>query len=302
MAAQATSSLVPDVSTDPRFQGACVFVDAVITGGGWVNTADTGQLTLASAAHPTVANTKVGYRIYRMNDALQATRPVFLRVDYGSGSAAATFALSITIGSGTDGAGNITGTALPELRVSPTSGSGQTFTSTCFGSADTNRLQLMLFSATSTSANVMLCLSLERSKDAAGADTNAGLLLTYSTADVSLAGFQRSQYIVLPPGSNPPTELGVTVALPNANSNPTSFDGNVGIGLFTHFRGVAQPPGIGGCAVHAADFAAGAQFTMVVYGVSRTYQLCLRNNQLGIPNGDGTLRSRPGTYVGILYE
>lgn len=77
---------------------------------GMVQTSDTGQINLATVTAPSAAATAAGYEIWRFNDALQATAPVFFKLEYGSGSAAANPQLWITVGKGSDGAGNITGT------------------------------------------------------------------------------------------------------------------------------------------------------------------------------------------------
>ena len=88
MATVSDSGLVADVSTDARFRAFIQFVDGALAGGGWVHTADTGQLDPTTATHPAASNTVVGYRMYRMDDTLQATKPVFLKLGFGSGAAA----------------------------------------------------------------------------------------------------------------------------------------------------------------------------------------------------------------------
>ena len=108
MAISLSTVLFPDNSTDANFRAWVQFVhDLLITTGGWVDPGDTGQLNIAAAAHPIAANTKVGYRIYRMDDTLQATSPVFMRLDYGSSATANQTGIWVTIGTATDGAGTI---------------------------------------------------------------------------------------------------------------------------------------------------------------------------------------------------
>lgn len=80
---------------------------AALTGAGLVQTADTGQMNPASAGLP-ISNTDAGYLIYRFNDSLQGTNPVFLRVMPGHGTNGYT-RLRITVGQGSNGAGTITG-------------------------------------------------------------------------------------------------------------------------------------------------------------------------------------------------
>lgn len=70
-------------------------------------TADTGQITLASATRPAV-NTAAGYEIRRFNDTLQATAPIYIKIEYGSGASTDRPAVWITVGKGSNGSGTIT--------------------------------------------------------------------------------------------------------------------------------------------------------------------------------------------------
>lgn len=82
---------------------------------GLVQTADTGQINWVTVVRPGT-NAEGGYEVYRMNDALQGTAPVFLRIGYGTGSGTTTPRIQVTLGTGSDGAGAITGTALTIIR------------------------------------------------------------------------------------------------------------------------------------------------------------------------------------------
>jgi hypothetical protein len=52
---------------------------------GLVKTSDTGQIDWTTVLKPTSSGQIRGFEIWRFNDALQATKPVFIRLDYGSG-------------------------------------------------------------------------------------------------------------------------------------------------------------------------------------------------------------------------
>lgn len=78
---------------------------------GLVQTADTGQINWVTVVRAGV-NSEAGYEIWRMNDTLQGTAPVFLRIGYGTATAVNNPRIQITLGTGSDGAGVITGTAL----------------------------------------------------------------------------------------------------------------------------------------------------------------------------------------------
>jgi hypothetical protein len=83
----------------------------LVTQCGITQTGDTGQMAVPCVtATPGAGNTAVGYYIFRFNDTLQATKPIFFRIDFGSSSAGAADPMMwLTVGTSTDGAGNITG-------------------------------------------------------------------------------------------------------------------------------------------------------------------------------------------------
>lgn len=87
-----------------------------------VQTSDTGQIDIPSAS-PTLTNSGIyGYEMYRFDDELQSTNPIFVKVEYGSrvGSAHGPY-MRFTVGTGTDGAGTITGLYLTNWSNSNTS-------------------------------------------------------------------------------------------------------------------------------------------------------------------------------------
>lgn len=83
---------------------------------GLIHTADTGQINWVTVNRAAI-NSAAGYEIWRFDDAMQATAPIFLKIEYGSGSAQTIPAVWVTVGTGTDGAGTITGTATARTSV-----------------------------------------------------------------------------------------------------------------------------------------------------------------------------------------
>lgn len=87
---------------------------------GLVQTADTGQINLATATRPST-NANAGYQIWRFNDTLQATKPIFIRIQYGTAYSAAVPRMQVIVGTGSDGAGNLTNpTAVFNITASAT--------------------------------------------------------------------------------------------------------------------------------------------------------------------------------------
>jgi hypothetical protein len=285
MATINSTALVCTNTGDANFRAWCSFIrDVFLMSGAWVQTPDTGQMNFATVVSPGVTNTKSGYLIVRMNDALQATSPVFVRLDFGC-AAAANPGLWLTIGTGSDGAGNITNkrfdggsTAAPTITCS----SSVTVPTASFGSAASSRVQFSLFIRTTQT----LLLSIERSKDTAGADTGDGLIVLWNTSANVVA---MNRYVILGSAGQPTPEVGLQYIL--SSNNPSSFGGDVGIGLLIPIKGFAQPPGTGVVVVRSADFAAEATFTMNVYGATRTYQhLSNILGTLSSGSSDGTSR------------
>lgn len=78
---------------------------------GLIKTADTGQINFATVVKPG-ASTAGGYEIYRFNDSMQATAPIFFKIEYGTGGNTSIPSIWLTVGSGSNGLGTITGIAI----------------------------------------------------------------------------------------------------------------------------------------------------------------------------------------------
>lgn len=77
---------------------------------GMVQTADTGQINWATVTRPGT-NTAGGYEIWRFNDSLAGSAPIYLKIEYGTAGNAAVPTIWVTVGTGSNGSGTITGTA-----------------------------------------------------------------------------------------------------------------------------------------------------------------------------------------------
>ena len=272
MATKYATNLIPDMTVAQRVRDIVTFVDALlVTTGGWLNTGDTGQTAPASFPAVTAANQKVGYRCYKMNDALQATAPVFMRLDFGGGGGGVGNALSIwvTIGTGSDGAGNITGVCFNNVQIQNPSNNGAIATNS-YGSADPSRVQMALFVQTTNVQQLIFIISIERSKDASGNDTGDAILISYIQGG-STGGVSYSNYIVLAGGAQPATEQGITFICSSNNPTASCVPGDVGVGVMIHFKGVSQQPGIGLLAALTNDVSAEGTFNATIYGVTHTY-------------------------------
>lgn len=173
MSYAATTSITNTVTTDAAFRTWGLAYASKLASMGLVQTADTGQINWVTVLAAVGANTAQGYEIWRFDDALQATVPIFLKIEYGSGSAAANGSLWFTVGSGTNGAGTLTGVLTTRVQVTCTAVAGVV---THYWSGDTNRLGIAVLG--SSAANSM-GLWIERTVDTAGVVTAEGVLIIY---------------------------------------------------------------------------------------------------------------------------
>lgn len=116
MAVNSFTSLF-DHSTDATFRTWGSEFSAALLAVGLTKTSDTGQIDWGTVTRPTT-NTDAGYEIWRFNDALQATQPIFMKISFGTHSTALKGRIRIVVGSGSDGAGNLTGAEWDDLGAS----------------------------------------------------------------------------------------------------------------------------------------------------------------------------------------
>ena len=259
-------------------------------------TADTGQINWTTVAAPAAINTKSGYEIYKAADTLAATQPIYWRIDYGSGSVtAASPGLWITVGTGSDGAGNITasgGSVYGPVQIVTGAAAGTVFRSYLSGvnTGARARLNVGMFMGTpgnSTTAQNMF-FSLERSKDTSGNDTATALIVsTCSSTGTNRATWQNYK----PLAAAQPTQYTALIA---ANPATTMIDGlNVGVALPVPLSPAPQQPGANIMVGFNTDFNVYTTFTFTLYGTSVTW--------LPLPNfAGGSLTPAGGAYVHLM--
>lgn len=256
--ATAITSTAPSNSSATLFRAWGSALAAQLAAVGLIQTADTGQINWTTVSAP-LANSSAGFEVWRFNDALQATAPVYIRIDYASAGSASTPALWFTIGTSTDGAGNIRPDGLVQLQARGASSSASLFNSYISGAA--NRIA---FSQWTTGTGVAIFFSLERTKDAAGADTNDGLLIHWSDSAHNAIKGRYYQIGVGSPGEN--NTLGILMP-----SVGTGIDGaNTSVYPAYVPRGPFLPYGMNFFAYFHVDIPALVSFTMTVYGATRT--------------------------------
>jgi hypothetical protein len=112
----ATWSTTNSCTTDAEFRALVAELQAKWAAVGLVQASDTGQINSSTATRPASTNTTAGYEVWKFNDTLQATAPVYIKIEYGVGATTSIFSLWITVGTGSNGSGTLTGTALSTRR------------------------------------------------------------------------------------------------------------------------------------------------------------------------------------------
>lgn len=282
-----TTTMTPYSNTDALFRQWCQHIHDTFALG-WVQTSDTGQINLTTVVKPAAANTQQGYEVWRMNDALQATAPVFVKIAYGSGAAAAYLGVWITIGTGSDGAGNITGVVFDGGSVAAatfSNNSQDTASQPLYGSADTNRITFNVGGY--NGITYLVACGIERTKDSTGADTADGVLFAGKasiitkgsgfTGSVTTGTFMLALYFG---ASQTPMSPGWSYVL--VNENPSAFGSDVGVGIPIPFRGVALYPGKNWAVCRSSDYTLGATPSITLYGGSVTFVRLACNPHLGV--------------------
>jgi hypothetical protein len=225
-----------------------------------VQTSDTGQTAASALTYPTAAYQVRGYQIWRMADTLASTVPVYVKLEFGNGNTTSSYNVWFTVGTGSNGAGVITGTLIArtaDLIVTAT------VAGIFAGSADTGRLAFFIGGAGQGHA----LFSIERTKDATGADTSDGLLVVIDNGAVGSAPqhYRLLRFV----GTAPPNSTVWGVSVPSGTTY--ALGANVGVSPVRFFDGQPTNPCLNFMAYLNADIAVLSSVPVAVYGTSHTY-------------------------------
>lgn len=108
----ASWSTVLDQTTDAAFRTWGSELNTKFAAVGMVQTADTGQINWTTAVRAAI-NTAAGYEIWRLSSS-----NLFFKIEYGSGSAQTNPSFWITVGTGSNGSGTLTGQLSSRTQIS----------------------------------------------------------------------------------------------------------------------------------------------------------------------------------------
>lgn len=272
--------LVCDSSTLANFKAwAKPISDWFRSAAGYTNTADSGQVNWSTIAAVPGSAAYV-YDIFQSNDAFTQ---FFLKVEYGNTAGTNQPNVRITIGTGTNGSGTITGFITTAFSCSP-SGITPPSTTTQYecdftGDSANSRIGVMMWRNGPSSQGQML-FAIERSVNASGASTSTYVTLyaVGNNAGTNISGKQQSLYFgvgaapILPDHVLSGNPSGLCLRIPNPTlAGGSSFNGSIPFDTCAPYVGLFDYAGTMLGAGWGADFAEGVTFTVTLYGSTRTY-------------------------------
>lgn len=289
MATSSGLSITNDNTSDATFRLFGSTISAALAAVGLIRTADTGTINWTTVTRATTpVNTSAGFEIYRFSDTLQATKPVFIKIEYGYGNTTNAACIWVTVGTGTDGAGNLTGQIGTRTQLQQYSGPGG---ASLRVSGSTNRFVL----ATNNTGNACWqMMSVERSRADDGTESNEGIITVYGAQ--TLPSGWRSQFIPFV-GSIPNQFAYVPAPHPGVS---TLFGLNLAVAPLFTFAGKLCNPGVNLLTIYPGDVGLYAAFPVPIYGTTYTF-LAFNSNDLTGVNAGG-LNSASGGVNGLCIR
>lgn len=175
-------------TSDAEFRTWLAEFSGMLTTAGLPKSGDSGQINTGTATLPST-NTYGGYEIRYLNDSLHASKPLYIKIEYGTQSSAGRPMIRVSCASATNGAGTLSGvtymTAVEITTNSPLASPSSFFS----GAATQAGYAAFVFKRGYISA-VSPFFAVCRTTDSAGAPTTAGF--TFYTSSSSLV---RTSYV-----------------------------------------------------------------------------------------------------------
>lgn len=194
-------------------------------------------------ANPATTNTLLDWEIWRFNDAVHATFPVYFRIYWRTGNGTATINLLLKIGTGWDGVSDVNGNTYTEQNLISTTGAAGTTAYSCYVIGDTNRVIVGLWMGADSQAagtTPAICFGIERTHNSDGTDNDEGVYVL--TQYGSSTPTHNNQVITRPAlGANGQLETKLGNCLIGRN-NFTMYGLNAAIGAIYPMRGRALYP------------------------------------------------------------
>lgn len=279
-------------SSDANFRTWGSYIAARMAAVGLVQTADTGQINWTTVLTPAAASTFQGYEIWRFADSLQASAPIFIKIEYGSSTGvAANPGIRVQFGSGSNGTGTLTGNLSTQFLASNTAVAGAC---TVVGSGNTNRFCICY--GFTTVGGYGMFFGFERSKDAAGNDTAEAVLAVFNNTVASGSANGTKFY---PVWSTTLGDIGTITAITAPALFPPGTTATSGsqtvVSPLLHFKGIFMNPGMNFIGYLTNSIAINGTPSVYMYGAARTYYTLPDTSGIGSTGWQG-----PGTGTEAL--
>lgn len=284
--------------SDATFREWGLEFNTKLAAAGLVQTADTGQINWTTVLRPG-AGVDAGYEVWRFNDALQATAPIFFRIAYGTFGDATAPRMRFTVGTGSNGSGTITGTALTIQRdVHQDSGqvtdvARQSYLCVVAGFFGFN----WKAGSGPTEASFFIC----RTCDSNGAPTAVGAMVHWGIGNSGAITARQSLRFAAPAQAFTAQTLVAAGALGMNPQCPTSSQSGTDIQVFLGWTITPTAiPLFGVCGVLRSELNTGGTFQATLVGSTpRTY---ITLNDPAGPFGQVTVASDGGLNIAMLWE
>lgn len=274
-----TLNLNHNTATDAAFRLWGGGISASLATAGLVQTSDTGQINWSTVT--TVGTfTVAGYEVWRFNDSLQSTKPIYLKLEYGTGAATSNVGMWITCGTATNGSGTLssqagTGTSTTNrISITNTSTTSTAATGSVYvNMPDSSCIGVLAWPGISSTFGGFFFM-VERTRDPDGTPNSDGYINLISNAHSTTAGactFQQRHFYTTAQYSN---NISRGMAPAFDDTALTSLAQGTTLYPLPFFTGLS--PRLGGASklvvvLGKTDVAANNSFSMTHYGSSRSW-------------------------------
>lgn len=258
-----------DQSSDAAFRTWGLELNGKFSGVGMVQTTDTGQVNWSTVTRAS-ANTAAGYEIWKLSSG-----NLFFKIEYGSGTTNAIPAIFLTVGTGSNGSGTLTGqlSTRQELGDATTAISSTTTNYQSYLCATANYFALSHKIASAGVANKPRSyMAAMQTVDATGAATSVGYAVAYNISG-STFGYQCVATTAAVTGTQIVSVKGQFLVPCNTAAPPTnSLDGSGNNQAFLWWHNILgttpMTPLLHMASVLASDLAVGVSASMTLIGAT----------------------------------
>ena len=239
-----------------------------------IQTSDTGQLADPVVATRPAAGAAAGYLIFRTNDSMHSANPVYFKIEFGSASGGQIIpTMWLTVGSGTDGAGTITGIRIARAQLSRNS-SGAANGAVYEHAAAWGDGWFWIWQGINLGYGSNF--GWERNRDSAGAVKDDASHLWFETSNTF-----GLYWAIIPKSPTAATAFSSTSSGPglpvlfstqNSGGEYSNLFGEVPVFPVEPFLGRRQPPLLSICVVSGADVGSGVVIQTTMYGATKQFR------------------------------